>query len=796
MTTAYQIPQNSFAFPEFTNTPEDQALLQWDAASGKFIYAPAVGGSWGSITGTLSDQADLQTALDQKATLGADNNFSANNVFQRASLGNTAIDNNIYLNLLVSLASPSTVKAIRAKVTNTNATATIGVEGFAFNTGPGGGAISVVGINAQADYNGAGTMLAVVGNQSQGSNSGSGIATNIYGQNSSAYNLSTGGAGNVFASFNEVVTLGGTIADARGVVAKIRRITGAITVAKGFSLEQWSGTNIATSYGIYADASIDVGTIRYFIYSLSTSPSFFTGALQAASFTGDGANLTGINAGNLATGTLDDARLSANIATKAYADSLVVGLLDDRGSHDASANLFPATGGSGAAGAILKGDLYFISVAGVLGGVAVGIGDSVRALVDTPGQTSGNWAVLESNLGFVPENVANKATGFGVLNDTLYPTTQAVANYAQPSNANLTTWATIAPSANVQTFLGGANFAAMRTSLGVAIGSNVQAWSARLDEAAAIGSALQQIRVNAGGNALEYFTPSSSGANAALSNLASVAINTDLLPASNQKLGSATLPFLESYTGSTTQYERVQQTAGLITYAALGSATNIGMAYTAKGTGDHTFSGRQALFPSGTQATNPGIAFAASPNTGLWYFSNGMVMYGAGTEIGKLNDTGIQLSTGKGVIFLTTVVGGTLAAGLFKNADGVVEVNNGSAGGLGMLLSGRVVTPRATTPTTITSAQKRTLFTNEGASALNVQNLPTAVAGLEYAFYVQDADGIQVVAAAGDTIRINGSVSAAAGNAQSTTVGSSLLLVAINATEWVAITSSGTWSVT
>lgn len=32
-------------------------------------------------------------------------------------------------------------------------------------------------------------------------------------------------------------------------------------------------------------------------------------------------------------------------------------------------------------------------------------------------------------LGFTPENVANKATTFGTLNNTLYPTTQAVANY-------------------------------------------------------------------------------------------------------------------------------------------------------------------------------------------------------------------------------------------------------------------------------------------------------------------------------------------------------------------------------
>jgi hypothetical protein len=41
-------------------------------------------------------------------------------------------------------------------------------------------------------------------------------------------------------------------------------------------------------------------------------------------------------------------------SVKAYADSLVVGLIDD-GNYDASTNTFPTTGGSGTSGAVLKG---------------------------------------------------------------------------------------------------------------------------------------------------------------------------------------------------------------------------------------------------------------------------------------------------------------------------------------------------------------------------------------------------------------------------------------------------------
>lgn len=144
--------------------------------------------------------------------------------------------------------------------------------------------------------------------------------------------------------------------------------------------------------------------------------------------------------------TVNDALYPSVAAVKAYADALVVGLIDDRGNYDASGNAFPSSGGSGTAGAILKGDLWLISVAGTLGGVAVAIGDQVRALVDTPGQTSSNWAISEANIGYVPENVANKATGFSTLNNTLYPTTQAVANYAQQLDSDLTAIAALTPT--------------------------------------------------------------------------------------------------------------------------------------------------------------------------------------------------------------------------------------------------------------------------------------------------------------------------------------------------------------
>jgi hypothetical protein len=97
----------------------------------------------------------------------------------------------------------------------------------------------------------------------------------------------------------------------------------------------------------------------------------------------------------------------------------------------------------------------------------------------------------------------------------------------------------------------------------------------------------------------------------------------------------------------------------------------------------------------------------------------------------------------------------------------------------------------------VASTETLKILTNEGTTALNAHALPTAAAGLQFTFYVQDADGIRVIAATGDTIRIAGSVSATAGRIDSTTVGDSVTIVAMNATEWVAIALVGTgWTVT
>lgn len=127
------------------------------------------------------------------------------------------------------------------------------------------------------------------------------------------------------------------------------------------------------------------------------------------------------------------AAAAAQSAAESYADALVVGLWDDRGTFDASIGAYPSTGGSGTAGAIKKGDIWTASVAGTLPtSQVVEVGDTVRALVDAPGNTQANWAIGQNNIGYVAENSANKATTMAgnTTSNIVYLSAKAIYDWA------------------------------------------------------------------------------------------------------------------------------------------------------------------------------------------------------------------------------------------------------------------------------------------------------------------------------------------------------------------------------
>jgi hypothetical protein len=74
----------------------------------------------------------------------------------------------------------------------------------------------------------------------------------------------------------------------------------------------------------------------------------------------------------------------------------------------------------------MKGDMWAISVAGTLGGVAIQIGDVIIAKINTPAQTAANWNTLNTNISYVPEDQANKENTTLDTSTTKYPTNALV----------------------------------------------------------------------------------------------------------------------------------------------------------------------------------------------------------------------------------------------------------------------------------------------------------------------------------------------------------------------------------
>jgi hypothetical protein len=134
---------------------------------------------------------------------------------------------------------------------------------------------------AQADvyFSGTGTGHQVTGLEGiANADSGAALVANAYGLKGSANIISANGATKAFGGYFLVQGSAGVTASAYGIQAQLTPFgSNSITNGYGINLSGWSGS-ITNSYGIYADTSIDRGSVlKYFIYSLSTSPNFFSG---------------------------------------------------------------------------------------------------------------------------------------------------------------------------------------------------------------------------------------------------------------------------------------------------------------------------------------------------------------------------------------------------------------------------------------------------------------------------------------------------------------------------------------
>ncbi len=98
-------------------------------------------------------------------------------------------------------------------------------------------------------------------------------------------------------------------------------------------------------------------------------------------------------------------------------------------------------------------------------------------------------------------------------------------------------------------------------------------------------------------------------------------------------------------------------------------------------------------------------------------------------------------------------------------------------------------------PNILLATESRLVLVGAHAGEMQFNTLPTASAGQVFTFICNDGNGMRIVAAGGETIRLNGQVTVAAGYIETTVVGSVVKLICLDGTEWMAITIIGTWLV-
>jgi hypothetical protein len=205
----------------------------------------------------------------------------------------------------------------------------------------------------------------------------------------------------------------------------------------------------------------------------------------------------------------------------------------------------------------------------------------------------------------------------------------------------------------------------------------------------------------------------------------------------------------------------------------------------------------QFIAPNNGSASSP--AFLGSvTNTGMYFGTSdwkinlsiaGNQRVGIGNDRFDLDDIVVMR--------WATAIGGAVKCAIYAAAAGLMRLNQGNTSGTGTCALQHASYIEAKTGNdTLAAEESNTFYTNEGATGAIAITLPTAVAGYRYTFYVDAAQSFEVKASTGDTIRVTSEVSASGGNVTSGTVGSCLTLVAINATEWVAESMLGIWTVT
>ena len=207
-----------------------------------------------------------------------------------------------------------------------------------------------------------------------------------------------------------------------------------------------------------------------------------------------------------------------------------------------------------------------------------------------------------------------------------------------------------------------------------------------------------------------------------------------------------------------------------------------------------------------SNSTSTTTLLSGSGELNLNVDNNQATNIGTGTSTGTVTIGGAAaqaITIGNGAAAKTVTLGSSdststtniLAGSGDVNVTGDIATGDAITGDGTAALGGFLQTiTNDTEPHAISAAESGTVLTNLGSNGADAWTLPTAIAGYEYTFVVMAAQDMQITPAAGDSIIGSGTDVGPGDTYAANAVGETLHLIAVDDTNWIVISETGTWT--